>query len=288
MDSLIQELHERLNRNEYGIKMVPSEKKTVNLEYSKLINIGDTLTPCIVQWMLDKRCIKLKKAVSRTKHLMAVGSVIGRGRFDATVWGSGLLKERGKKILKRQSIYRKYDIRAVRGPLTRQALIDAGYDCPTVYGDPAILMPEIYAKQTDGAIKKYAVSLILHHRTGTGDYTSLDKHQLSVPKEIHIIDTKTDDYQSFIDEIVASQFVVSSSLHGIILAESYGIPAVFLNWGVDNQILKYEDWYGSTGRALKSASSISKAIEMEVPPVPDLYSMREKLKACFPYDLWEN
>ena len=288
MKSLIQELRERLYRNEYGVKMIPSEKNTVNLEYSKLINVGDTLTPCIVQWMLDKRCIELKKRVSRTKHLMAVGSVIGRGRFDATVWGSGLLKERGKKILKRQRLYRKYDIRAVRGPLTRQALMDAGYDCPTVYGDPAVLMPEIYAKFSDRDLKKYPVSLILHHRTETGDKTLSDQYQISIPEEIHVIDTKTDNYQFFIDEIVASQYVVSSSLHGIILAESYGIPAVFLNWGVDDQILKYEDWYKSTNRTLMYASSISKAIEMELPPVPDLYSMREKLKECFPYDLWES
>jgi len=30
---------------------------------------------------------------------------------------------------------RKYDVCAVRGPLTRSALLDMGYDCSKIYGD---------------------------------------------------------------------------------------------------------------------------------------------------------
>ncbi|MBE6782684.1 MAG: polysaccharide pyruvyl transferase family protein [Ruminococcaceae bacterium] len=54
----------------------------------------------------------------------------------------------------------------------------------------------------------------------------------------------------FVEEIKSSEKVISSSLHGIILAETYGVPAVFLNTGgyVDNALIKYYDWYYSTNR----------------------------------------
>ena len=36
----------------------------------------------------------------------------------------------------------------------------------------------------------------------------------------------TTDYRLFLNELVRGERVISSSLHGIILAESYGVPAV--------------------------------------------------------------
>ena len=50
-----------------------------------------------------------------------------------------------------------------------------------------------------------------------------------------IVSMNTDDYKSVIDEICASEIVYTSSLHGIILAESYGIPAVFFR-GLDKAV----------------------------------------------------
>ena len=134
----------RVFRNNYGIKDKPSHKHCVNLEYSRINNVGDALSPIIVEWMLNKKSITINKTTNKTKHLMAVGSIVGRGRFDSTIWGSGVLKDDVEERLIKQSFYKKYDIRAVRGPITRNALIHAGYKCPEVYGDPAILMPLIY------------------------------------------------------------------------------------------------------------------------------------------------
>ena len=54
----------------------------------------------------------------------------------------------------------------------------------------------------------------------------------------HYIDVKTSDYRKFITEICQSKLIISSSLHGIILAESYGIPAIFLNEGVEKKFYR--------------------------------------------------
>lgn len=47
-------------------------------------------------------------------------------------------------LFKDKKIGRKPDIRAVRGPETRKLLINVGFDCPGIYGVPAVIMPLIY------------------------------------------------------------------------------------------------------------------------------------------------
>ena len=75
---------------------------------------------------------------------------------------------------------------------------------------------------------------------------------------------------------------------GIILAETYGVPAVFLNEGVADQTLKFLDWYYSTGRTnIKMASSIQEALNIQPMNLPDLTEMRENIIDTFPKDLWE-
>lgn len=285
----------RIHRNEYGIKDKPSVRHTVNVEFSPLVNVGDALGPVIVDWMLKKRNINPGKELSRTKHLMTVGSIIGRGRFDTTVWGSGILKTVGDNRLERyKKLYRrKIDFRAIRGPFSREIVMKNGYPCPEIYGDPAVLMPFIY--NPDVACED-TIAVILHHRTeltqsessaAEKDYKIYIDQDLLRERNIVFIDPKTTDYISFIKEMKKSRMVISSSLHGIILAEAYGIPAVFLNWGMSDQPLKFHDWYSSTGRELRCSNSLQQALDLGVPELPDLRSMQEQLMAAFPYDLWE-
>lgn len=274
--------------------MARSISNAVNVEYYPLLNIGDTLGPVIVEWMLRKRGIMINKKVNNTKHLMTVGSILSMGLFDATVWGSGILNDNLQSIInKKKRIYnRKLDIRAVRGPLTRDVLLKAGYTCPRIFGDPAILLPLIY--EPISSEKKYDVSLILHYRTkihssseGKNKYTIEVNDDYILKNDIKIIDPKTDDYKSFVNDVVTSKLVISSSLHGIILAEAYGTPSVFLNFGMDDQPTKFEDWYLSTGRSLFFCTSLDDALKAKPPVLPDFKTMRKNLIDSFPYDLWE-
>lgn len=91
-----------------------------------------------------------------------------------------------------------------------------------------------------------------------------------------------------IDEIVSSEIVYTSSLHGIILAEAYGVPAVFFR-GLNKRIdFKYLDYYFSTGRRdIVIAETFEEAKKMKPLPLPDLSKLRQGLLDSFPYDLWE-
>lgn len=99
----------------------------------------------------------------------------------------------------------------------------------------------------------------------------------------------TTDYRNFIDEIVQSEMVISSALHGIILAECYAVPVVYLKDNEINQDLKFDDYFSATGRAnYQYAQTIDEALNVNrANELPDLENMRKSIMAAFPYDLWK-
>ena len=64
----------------------------------------------------------MQTKIKDTKYLYGVGSIIVFGLHDATIWGSGLLRVENVFRLIRSKI----DIRAVRGPKTRECLLKVG------------------------------------------------------------------------------------------------------------------------------------------------------------------
>ncbi len=253
------------------------EHNKVNLEYfQEHINIGDQLAPVIFNWMLQKYGITNR--CSGIKHLNTIGSIIGFKKYDAVIWGSGILSFGYAKSVFKFGRLIKYDIRAVRGPFTQEIMSLAGHDAPYVYGDPGILMPFIYPAP-ENQEKCYDVSVIHHYEAAARSQTAF--------ADLHRINVETSDYQYVIDEILRSRLVISSSLHGIILAEAYGVPAIFLNENMDWSLLKFLDWYHSTGRTeIKIAQSIEDALQMTPMPLPDLSNMQQQLIEAFPRDIF--
>jgi len=253
-----------------------AKKNRVNLNYwNESDNLGDTLSPVIVNYMLQDKGIGEDQRISECRHLYAVGSVLTAGIQDATVWGSGILNTKLCYRLEN----RKLDVRAVRGPVTRAMLMDYGYEVPQVYGDPAILLPEIY---TPANVKKtHRFGLIAHK-----DYDLSKAMQSgSVSDQIKMLNIRTADYRKFVDELNSVETVISSSLHGLILAEAYGIPAVLLKPQID--IVKYSDYYYSTGRIdFPVANTVEEAFQIRPAEVPDMSRLRKELKSAFPYDLY--
>ena len=57
---------------------------------------------------------------------------------------------------------------------------------------------------------------------------------------------------------------------------------------MEEEIIKYFDWYYSTGRCnIKMALSLEEALSMEPMEIPDLEAMRKSLIDSFPADLWD-
>ena len=276
----LDKIYLRLNRNRLDQQGETFKRNTVNLIYwKKRVNLGDALAPVIFDWMLAQKNIPTDFTTKKTYALATVGSIVDLGRFDSVIWGSGLQSFESVVNISKAH-YKKLDIRAVRGPFTRQILLDCGYNCPEIYGDPGILMPMIYNPQKS---KKGNKIILINH------YSIEKSHVKNYGEQMELLDIQTADYKSFIDILCTAQKVISSSLHGIILAEAYGIPAVFLLQNPRNkEILKYYDWYFSTKRfSVSVALSIEEALAMEPMKLPEnLELMRAGLIKAFPYDLW--
>lgn len=278
-----------LLKNRYVVRnsmyLIQSEPNKVNLNAwivpnHENQNVGDYLSVEIVKYMCQLNKLDMNKKVGKVKHLYAIGSIL-LGYQDATIWGSGFGYDISNNIFRKIDAfihrhYQEIDIRAVRGPETRRILLQMGIECPETYGDPAVLMPRIYKK----VVSYQEEYIIIPHYSKLGSYKGVD----------HVVGTFTTDYRKFIDKITSAKRVISASLHGLILAEAYGIPAIMLRDTPSSDITKYKDWYYFTGRTdFDIADSVEEAINMEVHPLSldVIRNMQERLIASFPEDLWE-
>ena len=260
-----------------------AKKNRVNLhrffaeENGEHKNLGDYLSKVVVEWMLAQKHLSLDTWVDGKRDIYAIGSILLMGHQNTTVWGTGMPFEPSKiRGLFHNRYCRKLDIRAVRGPLTRQTLLKLGHECPEIYGDPAILMPLIY---TPKRREKIINRLIIPH-------FSMENMAAADQDCGQILSMKTNDYQYVIDTICSSEVVISSSLHGIILAEAYGVPAIFFQDRPERFNYKYADWYLSTGREMCVYAGVSEARTKRPMPLPNVNEMQQKLMNAFPYDLW--
>lgn len=236
-------------------------------------NVGDYLSKVVFDWCVKKYGLSTRCLI--TKRICMIGSVlsfIGGGK--TTVWGTGLMDENAICAVINKDKKARLDIRAVRGPKTYDVLIKNGMTVEKIFGDPAILLPLIYKSK---AKMQKGKTLIIPHHSRFEKYAS---------RYNDVIDTYTADYKQFIDEIVSSEKVVSSSLHGLIIAESYGVPAVFLN-DYPGTRFKYEDYYLSTGRStFPMADSVEQAMNVAGEINPCIASMQSSLLESFPRDIF--
>jgi len=172
-------------------------------------NLGDIIGPYIVEAITGIP----PRYVSKSPRLLSVGSIIKWARAGDMVWGSGA------SDLK-QTINPDARYHAVRGPLTRGMILDAGADCPEVYGDPAWLLPEIFDARN--VTKTHRLGLIRH-------FSHADRTLEVAPDvlNIDIIRSSREDIERFLTDLNRCEAIVSTSLHGGIIANAYGIPACF-------------------------------------------------------------
>ncbi len=172
--------------------------------------------------------------------------------------------------------FHKVDIRAVRDPETRKILLEMGLKCPEIYGDPALLLPYFYMPRK---LQKKEYVLVPH-------FNEWEKYSMNE----NVVAAFNNNWKTFVDKICCSELVISSSLHGVILAEAYGKQAVLLENTSATDYFKYQNYYSATGRtSFPIASSINEALSIHVEkPDNDLIkNLQQNLLSSFPVDLYE-
>lgn len=234
----------------------------------KIKNFGDELSQVIIEQIIHK---EVKRGALTDPHqlLFAVGSVLHFARDGNIIWGSGYRENPLQEVRN----YKNLDVRAVRGPRTRDFLLQLGIECPEIYGDPALLLPILMPQ--------------LKREEPVYDYIVIPHFNESCCFKIYKnVVYPTEPWNEVVKKILQSKFVISSSLHGIIIAEAFGVPARLLRMTRIEPFLKYQDYYEATGRAnFQYASSVREALQMggESPLDIDL----NPLINSFPYDYFD-
>lgn len=228
--------------------------KKINLIYWNENNFGDILNPELVMELTGydiqykefeaSRKKKLNQTISHLlsfqfdrlktinfpwqKTLICIGSIITWSNSNTHVWGAGFMNEhesfRGGKIL------------AVRGKLTHQKLLNSGFQSPGIFGDGALILPLWIKPQKT---KKYKLGIIPH-------WKEVDYFIEKYANRYKIIDLRTNDIRSVIDDITSCEHILSTSLHGIIVPHAYNIPALWIKNGyIDTDGFKFDDYFSS-------------------------------------------
>lgn len=248
------------------------KRKPLNwLPLSKPVNnFGDLLGPMVVDALLKKKGITDNGDVN--SRLLTVGSIMHFAEENDTIWGTGVLGNASKESYGFESL----NVKAVRGPNTRNFLQNNfSIDVPEVYGDPAILIPELFPdiQQQASTKNRFDLTIVPHF------------HEFKECKHLgHNVLNPQSPVRNVLDVIARSDFVVASSLHAVILAESFGIPAQLYQSKTEH-FFKYEDYYLATGRnSFSMASTIEEAIKLGGEH-PMQFNSAPLLEA-FPYELF--
>lgn len=242
-------------------------------------NIGDALNYWLVKKITNKDVYWVPKNTSHKKFI-CIGSILNWADENCTVWGAGLANQT-------DVVNNKADIRCVRGPLSAQIASECGvFNADSLpWGDPALLVSKYYKGKHICKHKK--VGLIPHY----ADYHVL-KNIGSLNQNFKLINV-FDSIESIADQIKRCQVILSSSLHGLVLADAYNTPNMQIK--ISDHVLgdgmKFKDYLMSVERThelpinifriLKyDPNSIVELVRDKYEPIELNYIQKQLLESC--------
>ncbi len=233
-----------------GVLSVPLSWVATTREHPHA-NVGDALSAFVVAVMagLPVRRAGFDQAAER---MVAVGT-IGHNQRNGVLhfWGTGVDAERNPVDPAHRGYIRppdtEFNVYALRGPRSAATFRSQGISVPDVYGDPVWVLPRIWPMTE--VEKTHDLGVILHiSELESADPEATAKAILKryyipphLQDRIRLINTycpaTPEAMRAKIAEIVSCRRVVSTSLHGLVISETYGIPCAWFG--------TYGDSYGA-------------------------------------------
>lgn len=192
-------------------------------------NFGDLITPALLR-AYGYTPVYTKK---HRAELLSTGSILDGvdSSFTGKVLGSGLIRDHEVRLPHANFL-------AVRGELSRDRL---GLEASIPLGDPGLLATRLVGPSED---KKYRLGIVPHYADKSDPRVGalLERHKGVAT----VIDPEAYP-ETVIRQISRCELVISSSLHGIIVAHALDIPAVWmqLSESVTGGGFKFRDYASS-------------------------------------------
>ena len=194
-------------------------------------NFGDVLSPWLIAKMTGREVIAADPA---EPHYVAIGSILRHTSAHSHVWGAGSFGTEHPSEFTAEARYS-----GVRGPLSRVRLRAQGIAVPKVFGDPALLVPAFFAPRvrkthTYGVVARWSERRVLEAELGP---------------DVRLIDLGTTDVEGVIEAMLSCRFIVTGSLHGLVMADAYGIPSAWrMARGAEGGAFKFFDYFSAVDK----------------------------------------
>lgn len=219
-----------------------------------MTNFGDDLNMPLIKSISGKSPTAVNQSFGNPTNkiiYLVIGSVLQWADRNSIVWGTGYMSPNSRMREKPRKIC------AVRGRLTREQLFRQGFDCPETYGDPALLYPRFYMPVVD---KKFKLGIMPHYIDQ--NVVTLNRFK-NIPGVLFINARQT--VNKVVDDINSCEKIVSSCLHGLIVADAYGIPSLWIK--LSDKVLgngfKFRDYFSSVGRRNDNPLILNNSISIE-------------------------
>lgn len=241
-------------------------------------NFGDWLSPVLVQHLSGREVVH---AAPNDADLVAIGSILQRVKHRwwnrrVNIWGSGFIEAR-------EPVAARHHYHAVRGKQTAQLITGVN---PPALGDPGLLVDRLLPHYAQ-VPKRYAVGLVPHYKDQ--QHPAVQQFLQRVPNSA-VIDILSEP-MDFLPQLAACEFVLSSSLHGLIVADAFRIPNAWieLSSSVRGEQFKFRDYYSvfdiDNPKAL-SLDSLSTAVIADIATSYQrgkLAEVQQSLLSAFPF-----
>ena len=216
----------------------------VRVSLSMGFNAGDFFAIFIAPIISGRPASFRDDSQGNKNSLCVVGSILSWGiRY---MWGPGLLYDDKRGLPGTTEV-----VFACRGPRSYDDFAVTALEGTVmhkVYGDSGSLLSWFY--QPHDQTKKYPLCVLPHHLDWDKKVPFLTRMDEwwdgDTPFRIDIMQPLF----KIADEIVQCEFVLCSSLHGIIFSDSYGVPNAHMKYknNVIGEHFKFLDYYDSVGR----------------------------------------
>lgn len=244
---------------------------TIKVYYAKLNNMGDLLSEYLIPMITGKQVTHCEN-VSKFQ-IMGVGSCGGAvwgkkepGAKEAlkdsikflacktsnepcAIWGTGFFKEYYPNKL--QLLRKNTSFISVRGALSKRIIENSiGTEINPVLCDGGILAAELLPHFPE---KKYDVGFIPHYNEQKLFKDKGLESAFSEKYKDSVVINLREDPLSVIEEIGRCRYIISSSLHGCVVADSFEIPNIRVSLSdIPGTGFKFDDYYSGFDLSIPS------------------------------------
>ena len=215
------------------ISNISCRKKFKVYWWNGKINFGDVLNQYILEKVMGYDLCWVDVRYYKAPHLIMIGSNAHRANEYSYILGAGYINNNPINPIYKEALM-------VRGVKSLDLISTQKDKEKIVLADPGLFVSEFYKPDV---VKKYKLGIILHYVDYAFFKTSIDIDA----EDILIINLVNNDVEATLRQILSCENIISTSLHGLIISDSYKIPNLWL--AIDNKPdywnFKFLDYYSS-------------------------------------------